>query len=154
DLDGWLLYEFHGLNPIATALLGLGKTTRRGFVFVPAEGEPVALIHAIETSAWRAWPHAVRRYRGWRELEEGLAALVAGHRRIAMEVSPGGAVPTLDLAPAGLVGTLLDRGLEIASSGDLVTRFHSVWTAEQLEDHRRAAGIVADLARRAFARAA
>ncbi len=154
DLDGWLLYEFHGLNPIATALLGLGKTTRRGFVFVPSEGEPVALIHAIETSAWREWPHAVRRYRGWRELEEGLAALVAGHRRIAMEVSPGGGVPTLDLAPAGLVGTLLDRGLEIASSGDLVTRFHSVWTTEQLEDHRRAAGIVADLARRAFARAA
>ena len=25
DLDGWLLYEFHGLNPIAVQLLGLGK---------------------------------------------------------------------------------------------------------------------------------
>ena len=56
DLDGWLLYEFHGINTIATALLGLGKTTRRAFVLVPAEGDPVALIHAIEASSWRHWP--------------------------------------------------------------------------------------------------
>ena len=24
ELDGWLLYEFRGLNPISAALLGLG----------------------------------------------------------------------------------------------------------------------------------
>ena len=40
DLDGWLLYEFHGVNRIAVAMLGLGKTTRRSFVLIPAEGEP------------------------------------------------------------------------------------------------------------------
>ena len=45
-LDGWLLYEFHGINPVAVALLGLGKTTRRGFVLIPTEGEPVALVVA------------------------------------------------------------------------------------------------------------
>src|SRR5688572_29359351 len=58
DLDGWLLYEFHGVNRIAVALLGLGKTTRRSFVLIPSEGEPVALIHAIEASSWRHWPFA------------------------------------------------------------------------------------------------
>jgi Xaa-Pro dipeptidase len=40
------------------------------------------------------------------------------------------------------------------SSGDLVSAFHSRWTPEQVEDHRRAARIVADLAREAFRRAA
>ena len=50
-LDGWLLYEFHHINPIPVSLLGLGKTTRRAFVLIPAEGEPIALIHAIETSS-------------------------------------------------------------------------------------------------------
>jgi hypothetical protein len=35
-LDGWLLYDFHGLNPIATGILGLeGMLTRRIFVLVP-----------------------------------------------------------------------------------------------------------------------
>lgn len=154
DIDGWLLYEFHGLNPVAATLLGTGKTTRRGFAFVPRDGEPVALIHAIEHSAWRDWPFAVRTYQGWRDMEASLASLVRECERIAMEVSPGAAVPTLDLVPAGIAGLILESGVELVASGDLVTRFHSVWTPDQRDDHRRAAEIVSDVAHRAFERAA
>jgi Xaa-Pro aminopeptidase len=154
DLDGWLLYEFHGVNRIAVSMLGLGKTTRRAFVLVPAEGEPVALIHAIEASAWRHWPFARRVYSGWRDMEKHVAELVAGKARLAMEISPGGAVPGLDYVPAGAASMLLGLGLELASSGDLVSRFHSAWTPSQLADHRRAAEIVAGVARRGFQRAA
>lgn len=153
-LDGWLLYEFHHINPIAVTLLGLGKTTRRAFVLIPADGEPVALIHAIEASSWRHWPFARRSYSGWRDMDEQLAELVSGHSRLAMEVSPGAAVPTLDYVPAGIGGVLLGHGVEIASSGDLVSQFHSVLTATQLEEHRKAAEVVRDVARRAFERAA
>jgi Xaa-Pro aminopeptidase len=153
-LDGWLLYEFRGTNPIAAMLLGVGKTTRRAFVLVPSEGEPVALLHAIETSSWRHWPFERRTYSGWRTLESELARLVAGRTRLAMEVSPGGAVPTLDCVPAGIAGVILGFGVELASSGDLVSRFHSAWTAEQLEDHRRAARVLATVAGQAFGRAA
>ena len=154
NLDGWLLYEFHHLNPISVGLLGLGKTTRRAFVLVPAEGEPVAMIHAIEASSWRHWPFGRVTYSGWREMEERLGELVSGLGRLAMEVSPGAAVPTLDYVPAGIAGVLLGHGIEIASSGDLVSRFHSVLSAEQKADHRMAAEIVRDVARRAFERAA
>ncbi|MEX2465398.1 MAG: M24 family metallopeptidase [Gemmatimonadota bacterium] len=153
-LDAWLLYDFHGLNPVAQKLLGLGKTTRRGFVLIGRERPPVALIHAIEGSAWRSWPFERRVYSGWRALEGELREMLDGVRRVAMEVSPGGAVPTLDLVPAGLAGFLLEMGLEIASSGDLVSRFHSVWTPTQRRDHGRAAEIVSDVAARAFRRAA
>jgi len=153
-LDAWLLYAFHDVNPIAQRLLGLGHTSRRSFVLVPAEGSPVALIHAIEGSAWRHWPFERRSYTGWRGLEAELETLLEGRSRIAMEVSPGGAVPTLDLVPGGLVGALLERGVTIASSGDLVSRFHSVWTPEQRDDHTRAAEMVAAVAAEAFERAA
>ena len=153
-LDGWLLYEFHHINPVPVALLGLGKTTRRAFVLIPREGEPVALIHAIEASSWRHWPFERRSYSGWREMEEKIEELVRGRARLAMEVSPGAAVPTLDYVPAGIAGVLLEHGVQIASSGDLVSQFHSVLTAEQLDDHRRAAEIVKDVARRAFEHAA
>lgn len=154
QLDGWLLYEFHHVNPVPVALLGLGKTTRRAFVLIPSDGDPVALIHAIEGSSWRHWPFERRSYSGWRDMEEKLAELVEGRDRLAMEVSPGAAVPTLDYVPAGIAGVLLSYGVEIASSGDLVSRFHSVLSEEQLDDHRKAAGIVRDVARRAFERAA
>ena len=154
DLEGWLLYEFHGINPVAVSLLGLGKTTRREFVMIPSEGEPVALVHAIEASAWRHWPFERRTYSGWRALESELERLVDGRTRLAMEVSPGGAVPTLDYVPAGIASVLLGLGVEMASSGDLVSRFHSAWSREQRADHRRAAEIVAAVAHAAFERAA
>jgi Xaa-Pro aminopeptidase len=153
-LDGWLLYEFRGINPISAALLGMGKTTRRGFVLIPDQGEPVALVHAIEASSWRHWPFERRSYSGWRSLEAELERLVAGRTRLAMEVSPGGAVPTLDFVPAGIASVLLGLGVEIASSGDLVSLFHAAWTPQQLEDHRRASLLLVDIARDAFEHAA
>lgn len=153
-LDGWLLYEFHGQNPIAASLTGLGWNTRRSFVLVPRTGDPVALIHAIEGSSWRHWPWETRRYAGWREMEAALGVLVAGRPRLAMEISPGSAVPTLDRIPAGLLELLRSLGVEPAGSGDLVTRFHARWTAEQLMLHRKSAAVLQDVARDAFRRAA
>ena len=41
-LDGWLLYDFHGSNPIAAGLAGLTggphMTTRRWYYLIPAQG--------------------------------------------------------------------------------------------------------------------
>ena len=36
-LDGWLIYDFRGLNPVANAMLGIeGMATRRIFALIPA----------------------------------------------------------------------------------------------------------------------
>ena len=51
-LDGWLLYDFRGSNPLARKVLGIADgahTTRRYFYLIPASGEPKKLVHAIET---------------------------------------------------------------------------------------------------------
>ena len=63
ELEGWLFFDFRGQNPIATAMLGLGWTSRRSFTLVPSEGDPVTLIHAIEHSSWRHWPWGITRLR-------------------------------------------------------------------------------------------
>ena len=64
-LDGWLLYDFHGSNPIATRLTGLDRagkmTTRRWFYLIPASGEPRALVHAIERHNLDALPGGITR---------------------------------------------------------------------------------------------
>lgn len=154
DLDGWLLYEFRGQNWIAAELLGTGWTSRRAFVLVAREGEPRALVHAIERSSWRHWPWAVETYAGWRELEQGLESLVAGHGVLALEYSAGGAVPTVDLVPAGTVEMVRNAGADPRTSGDLVSLFFSAWSPTQLTDHRRAAAVVARVGREAFQEAA
>ena len=153
-LHGWLLFEFHGQNPIAASLLELGWNTRRSFTLVPDRGDPVAVIHAIEGSSWRHWPWGKRIYSSWREMEEALADLVRGRPRLAMEISPGSSIPYLDRVPAGMAELFRAVGVDPVSSGDLVSMFHSRWSEDQLVTHRRTAGIVADVATEAFRRAA
>ena len=57
QLDGWLLFDFQGVNPIVGGMLGLkGMVTRRIFVWIPREGVPHALGHAIEPGPWTTCP--------------------------------------------------------------------------------------------------
>ncbi|MDH5551541.1 MAG: aminopeptidase P family protein, partial [Gemmatimonadota bacterium] len=40
-LDGWLIYDFHGINPVARRMLGpTGMLTRRLFLWLAAVGPP------------------------------------------------------------------------------------------------------------------
>lgn len=151
-LDGWLIYDFRGLNPVAGALLGIeGMATRRIFAMIPARGTPTAITHAIEQGPWRRWPAAWGKevYSSWRSLESYLAALVKG-KRVAMEYSPGDAVPYLDRVPAGVLEMVRAAGAEVVTSAELVTRFYATWTDDQLESHRRTAEKIAAIARRAL----
>ncbi len=152
--DGWLLYDLGDHNPLAHRLLGLGKTTRRAFALFPAEGEPRLLHHSIETSAWRQWRWDRVTYSSWRELDQELTRLLERVERVAMEYSPDSAVPMVDWVPAGVVEMVRAQGVEVVSSGDLITAFHSRWSERGLELHRRAAGVVRETAMEAFRRAA
>jgi Xaa-Pro aminopeptidase len=153
NLDGWLLYDFRGLNPIAAELIGLeGMTTRRAFAFVPARGLPIAFTHAIEQGPWHRWPAEWPReiYASWRTLESLLAKYVGG-KRVAMEYSAGDAVPYLDRVPAGVIEMVRASGATVVSSGDLVTRFYAAWSVENIASHERAAEVIAGIARKAMA---
>ena len=153
DLDGWLLFDFQGTNPIATGMLGLhGFISRRIFVWIPRTGVPQALGHAIEPGPWQAWPAAWGKstYSSWRSLERSVGEMVAG-KRIAMEYSAGDAVPYLDRVPAGVLEMVRAAGAaSIASSGELVTRFHASWNAAHIASHVRSAEIIAAIAQAAF----
>jgi Xaa-Pro aminopeptidase len=153
NLDGWLLYDFRGLNPIAAELMGLeGMTTRRAFAFVPARGLPIAFTHAIEQGPWHRWPAEWPReiYASWRTLESLLAKYVGG-KRVAMEYSAGDAVPYLDRVPAGVIEMVRAAGATVVSSGDLVTRFYAAWSVDNIASHERAAEVIAGIARKAMA---
>src|ERR1043165_4449419 len=88
-LDGWLLYDFHGSNPIASRLAGLTNgahmTTRRWYYLIPSSGSPRALVHAIERHNLDALPGTKRVYARREQLDAGLDDLLRGVKRVAME---------------------------------------------------------------------
>jgi Xaa-Pro dipeptidase len=151
-VDGWLLYDFHGLNPVAVGMLEMsGMTTRRFFVYIPRTGSPVAITHAIEQGPWSEWPSEWRKekYSSWRTLESLLASLVKG-KRVAMEYSPGDAVPYLDRVPAGVLEMVRNAGATVVSSAELVSRFYAVWSDTQRASHERAARAVSTIGQEAI----
>ncbi len=152
QLDGWLLYNFQGLNAIAGGLLGLPAMSRRYFVLVPAEGRPIALTHRIEQQPWEGWIGENRVYLSWRELESELAGMLSGRGRIAMEYVEGDAVPYTDRVPAGVLEMVRACGVEVTTSSDLVSAFYSRWSEQGLEDHRAAAAILRETVHGAFER--
>ncbi|MEP6919353.1 MAG: aminopeptidase P family protein, partial [Acidobacteriota bacterium] len=130
-LDGWLLYDFHGSNPIATRLTNLSSSsklsTRRWYYLIPANGSPRGLVHAIERHNLDDLPGEKRPYSGRDQLAAGLSDLLRGIKRVAMEYSPSNAIPYISRVDAGTVEAIRALGIEVLSSGDLVQRFEAIW---------------------------
>lgn len=154
-IDAWLLYDFRGLNPIASDVTAVARqgghlATRRWFYLIPAAGEPRALVHAIEPHALAHLPGHSERYAGHEQLEAGLRRLVSGFQKIAMEYSPRCAIPYIARVDAGTVERIRGYGVDVVSSGDLVQRFSAVWGASEIVSHGEASEKLHRIKDRAF----
>jgi len=138
SLDGWLFYDHHHRDPIATSILGLdpkAHITRRWYYYIPANGQPAKLVHRIEQSRLDSLPGARALYSSWQELHAGLADLLSGATRIAMQYSPNNDIMYISMVDAGTVEFLRSLGKQIVSSADLVSQFEAVLTADQIATH-------------------
>ncbi len=148
NFDGWLIYDFQGFNPHARRVLSIPENvflTRRFFVFVPREGRAVVLHNHIEGGNWRrisaGWDAELRPFGSHAELDAALKTLLSG-KTLAMEYSPGGAVPYVSRVDAGTLERVRSAGAtEIASSADLLQSFLR-WTPEDLTAHERAVKVL------------
>ncbi|MGQ9635074.1 MAG: M24 family metallopeptidase [Bryobacteraceae bacterium] len=141
QIDAWLFFDHHRRDPLAYRILGLdvaSQPTRRWYYLIPAEGEPRGLVHAIEAAILSPLPGEKKRYASWSSLVDGLARMLAGHRRVAMQYSHKCAVPYVSLADAGTVELVRSLGSEVVSSADLVQIFEARWDKEKLASHLEA----------------
>ncbi len=154
-IDAWLLYDFRGLNSIATDVTGVGRqgghlATRRWYYLVPASGEPRKLVHAIERQSLAHLPGSTERYAGRDQLEAGLKRLVSGMKKVAMEYSPRCAIPYIGRVDAGTIELVRESGIDVVSSGDLVQRFAASWNDAAIDTHRTASEKLHRVKDRAF----
>ncbi|MFP6632145.1 MAG: M24 family metallopeptidase [Planctomycetota bacterium] len=151
-LDGWLFYDFRGLDPIAHSILRFspGKMgTRRWFFFVPAEGEPSKLVHAIEAAALDHLPGSKIVYGTRQSLDAALQEILSGSSKVAMNYATDN--PYVSRVDAGTVEKVRSKGVEVVTSGELIQIFESVLSPEQLESHRRAGAHIRGVVDEVFA---
>ncbi len=153
DLNGWLLYDFRGLNPIARRVAPLPEhamLSRRWVYWIPADDEPVWLVHAIEQGPFQLLPEQTLTYSSWQSFEEALLALTGGPGPIAGEYSPDCGIPYVSYIDAGTAEQLRRLGYDLHSSADLIQAVYATWTPAQLASHRAAVRICLDAKDAAF----
>jgi Xaa-Pro dipeptidase len=141
-VDGWLLYDFRGLNMLARRVVQIPPEkflSRRWFYYVPAKGEPRKHVHRIEPHALDHVPGPATPYLRWQELEAGVGDLVRGAKTVAMEYVPRNANPYVSRVDAGTVELVKSFGVTVVPSGDLIQYFEACWDDDQWAMHQQAA---------------
>ena len=141
DLDGWLFFDHHLRDPLAYRILGLpttGHVTRRWYYFIPAQGEPQALVHGVEPHVLDALPGPKTVYVRWQEQQSGLRGILGGAQRVAMQYSPQCAIPYVANVDAGTVESVRGLGVEVVSAAELIQVFEACWTPAMVEMHLEA----------------
>ncbi len=137
----WLFYDHHHRDPIAYRVLGLSPTmmvTRRWFYLVPAQGEPVKLVHRIESHHLDSLPGSKMEYSAWQELWKNLESMLQPYHKVTMQYSPNNQIPYISLVDAGMLELVRSFGKQIVSSANLVARFEATLTDAQMASHFKA----------------
>ncbi|MEO7733643.1 MAG: M24 family metallopeptidase [Kofleriaceae bacterium] len=127
-LDGWLLFDRDGENPIAVRLVAPdGHPTRPWFYMIPARGNPVALVHTAEVRSFDHLAGTKLTYQGYRDFDKQLRAMLKGVTSVAVEYSPKAAVPSVSRVDAGTLEVIRAAGVQVKSSDTLVQYTKAIW---------------------------
>lgn len=178
QIDAWVIYDFRGssavlprvLPPEGPAAHGANSansatgqparwTTRRLALVVPRVGPATLLVNPLDAGQFASLPALrdgtvlERRYVAWTAFRDELACLLAGTRRVAMEYSPGAALPAVGTVDAGTIELVRALGVEVVSSADLIQATAAAWGGPStLATHQRTSALVDAIKDEAFAR--
>ncbi len=164
-IDAWLIYDFRGSNPVLAQMVGDAQRrtglkrhlTRRCAAIIFADARPpVLLAQGLDAPGFAGatlLDVSLKQdtYLGWADLHEWLRSTLAGCGRVAMEYSPGCALPVISIVDAGFVELVRSCGVEVVSSADLVQVCVARWGSEGLREHKRASDLVTQAKDNAFA---
>jgi Xaa-Pro dipeptidase len=141
NLDGWLFFDHHQRDLLAYRVLGVDSrkhVTRRWYYMIPAVGEPIGVVHRIESAVLNELPGEKLKYSTWQEQHAHVARLVKGMKRVAMQYSPRCAVPYVAMVDAGTVELVRDNGVEVVTSAELIQIFEACLNEAQFATHMEA----------------
>lgn len=153
-IQAWLLYDFKGINTLAREILRLSPEThitRRIFYLLPANGEPVKIVSAIEAFVLDHLPGKTMLYASRESLVQALETSLKEYDEVAMEYSPFNNIPYVSKIDAGTYELIKSLNKTIISSGDLIAALNARWTEEQYEDNKKTSTLLYEIVEKSFA---
>ncbi|MDR1278481.1 MAG: aminopeptidase P family protein [Treponema sp.] len=150
-LDGWLFCNFRHRDKLADEILHInpGITNSRLWVYaVPASGEPLGILHAVESDSLGDLPGPRASYRGREELLSCLKPL--GGKRWGLHISEF--ITAISYLDGGTLAVFEQAGLIPASAAGLLQRFKGLLSSEDMEAHEKAADHLHEIVKKAWQR--
>ena len=153
NCDGWLFYDFRRSNELAMEIMKVANDahlTRRLFYFIPKEGNPTKIVNGIEAWHLDHLPGNKLTYSSHSSLSNHLKNTLKNSKVIVMEYSPMNAIPYVSKVDAGTIEQIKSLGIEIKSSGDLISMFAATWSEEQYKENIPVAEALTDIVHLSF----
>ena len=151
EIDGWLLYDYRGMNPIFADTVGaIANVTRPCWLWVPVSDAPKLLVSYVDQGRFGGLGLETLLWVSRSQMRDRLRDLLRGARVVAMEYSPDGALPRVSWVDAGTVEMVRGLGVEVVSSADTVQYATQRWSAADLHSHREAASRLDTIVQDAF----
>ena len=150
-VDGWLIYDYRGLNPILSDTVGrVGHVTRPVWLWIPAQGDPHMLVSFVDQSRFTHLGINTTLFVNRQDMIAKLGSQLGSARRIAMEYTPEGALPRVSKVDGGTLEMVRRLGVDVVSSADLLQYATQRWNDEQLASHLFAAEKLTQIVEEAF----
>ena len=149
QIDGWLFCNFMHRDRLSDFILFRPETltnSRFWFYLVPASGEPLALVHAIEQDHLDPLPGKRQSYAGREGILNFIAALSG--KTIAVHMSEN--ISALSYLDAGIYAALVNAGVRLTGAESLVQRFKGLLDGEGIASHERAAAALYGIVERVW----
>ena len=151
-IDGWLLYDYRGMNPIFWDTVGaIDNVTRPCWLWIPAEGGLELLVSYVDQGRFGHLGIPTKLFVSRADMLARLGEMLDGANRVAMEYSPDAALPRVSKVDGGTLELVRGLGVEVVSSADTVQFATQRWSDLQLQSHLVAAGKLTRIVKEAFA---
>ena len=151
NIDGWLVYDYRGMNPIFWELVGdIPNVTRPCWLWVPADGEPGLLVSYVDQGRFAHLGVATTRFVSRQEMTAALERMLGLAKSVAMEYSPAGELPRVSKVDAGTLELVRDLGVRVVSSADTLQYATQRWSDAQHLSHLEAASRLSAIVHQAF----
>ncbi len=137
-LDGWLFSNYKHRDSLSDDILSLpsGLSNSRPWMYaVPADGNPLKIVHVIESDHLDTLPGEKTFYMSRNEFFDALRPLSG--KRWGVHFSED--IPAISMMDAGTAYSLEKAGLTLVSAAALIQRFKSLLDEHALLSHQKAA---------------
>ena len=151
EIDGWLIYDYKGMNPIFSDTVGyISNITRPCWLWIPANSDPKLIVSFVDQNRFEHLGIGTEFWVSREQMINSLKSHLPHQGKVAMEYSPMGVLPRVTKIDGGTLEMVKSLDVEVVTSANLIQYATQRWSETELNSHLKASAILTSTVKEAF----